>query len=157
MFLLSSIPKVPKSIEPRCWKHLHRSPFPINGVYQVYHRAARNHFRRHADIKHRGGCGFPLTVILPWWLVLLCWLEEDHVSIQDVANDQSSYPRARGWKLKHFSTQLLEMVSVQAILRGVMLGNPIDHYWWCWVHCVVDAVMFCHYWDSLYFACWAIV
>eukprot|EP00731_Ephydatia_muelleri_P030247 Em0021g770a len=84
--------QVPKSIEPRCWKHLHRSPFPINGVYQVYHRAARNHFRRHADIKHR---------------------EEDHVSIQDVANDQSSYPRARGWKLKHFSTQLLEMVDVE--------------------------------------------
>lgn len=89
--------QVPKPSEPRCWNQLRRSPFPINGVYQVYHRAARNHFRRHADIKHR---------------------EEEHISIQDIANDQSSYPRARGWKLKHFTTQLLEMMEVE---RGILV------------------------------------
>ena len=44
--------------------------------------------------------------------LLLCSSEEEHISVQDVANDLSSYPRARGWKLKHFTTQLLEMVSL---------------------------------------------
>ena len=38
----------------RYLSQLKRCPYPINGVYKVHHRAARNHFRRHADIKHRG-------------------------------------------------------------------------------------------------------
>ena len=45
-----------KEVEVRYLSQLKRCPYPINGVYKVHHRAARNHFRRHADIKHRGRC-----------------------------------------------------------------------------------------------------
>ena len=43
-----------KEVEMRYLSQLKKCPYPINGVYKVHHRAARNHFRRHADIKHRG-------------------------------------------------------------------------------------------------------
>ena len=44
----------PKEVEFRYLSQLRQSPWPINGVYKIHHRAAHNHFKRHADIKHRG-------------------------------------------------------------------------------------------------------
>ena len=49
---------VGKEVEMRYLSQLKKCPYPINGVYKVHHRAARNHFRRHADIKHRGEYGY---------------------------------------------------------------------------------------------------
>ena len=54
IFMLCFALTVPKKVEIRYLSQLRRSPYPINGVYRIYHRAAHNHFKRHADIKHRG-------------------------------------------------------------------------------------------------------
>lgn len=43
-----------KVVEIRYLSQLRRSPFPINGVYKLRHHTAHNHFRRYADVKHRG-------------------------------------------------------------------------------------------------------
>ena len=77
----------------------------------------------------------------------MCYIgtDEEQFSIRDVANDQSSYPRARGWKLKHFTAQILEMVSFEqqmgtcgnALLAGekrvqwlsVIVGLGVLYYW----------------------------
>lgn len=41
-------------VEVRYLSQLRQSQWPINGMYRMHHRAANNHFKRHADIKHNG-------------------------------------------------------------------------------------------------------
>ena len=43
-----------KEVEVCYLAQLRRSPYPINGIYKLSHRAAHNHFRKYSDIKHRG-------------------------------------------------------------------------------------------------------
>lgn len=49
-----SSPAVTMEVGIRYLSQLRRSPFPINGIYALHHHSATNHFRRYADIKHRG-------------------------------------------------------------------------------------------------------
>ena len=55
--------KQPKEVGILYLAQLRKSPYPINGCLRVNHRAARSHFKRHADIKHRGG-GLSLSLSL---------------------------------------------------------------------------------------------
>lgn len=43
-----------KELEIRYLAQLRKSPYPINGVYKLWHRVAHNHFRRYTDVRHRG-------------------------------------------------------------------------------------------------------
>ena len=56
-----------KVAEVQYLSQLKQPQWPINGLYRMHHRAAHNHFKRHADIKHIGACMFCVCV-----LVVLC-------------------------------------------------------------------------------------
>lgn len=112
-------------MEVRYLSQLKKCPYPINGVYKVHHRAARNHFRRHADIKHRGKCRIIIRgrererdrqtdrerereILL---VMAILFPAEDHrPSVYEIADDKASLQRASGWKIIHFTSQLQEMV-----------------------------------------------
>ena len=58
-----AVPPPVKELEIRYLSQLRQSPFLINGIYKIYHQSANNHFRRHADIKHRGKLSYNTP---PW-------------------------------------------------------------------------------------------
>ena len=78
-----------KEVEIYYLSQLRRCPYPINGVYKLHHRVAHNHFRRHADIKHR---------------------EDERTSAFDIANNRSSWERMSGWKIHSFQPQMDDVV-----------------------------------------------
>lgn len=99
---------------------LRKSPYPINGCLRVNHRAARSHFKRHADIKHRGELPFSLLLFTHLRLFLshsLCLsAEEVRTSLHELASSDSSWLRSAGWKLELFQRHLQEMVSLSPSL-----------------------------------------
>lgn len=110
----------PKKVEFCYLSQLRRSPYPINGVYRTYHRAAHNHFKRHADIKHRGTqhSTSPSSISsLPppdsQSPFSPSNSEEERTSAYDIASKKSNWQRATGWKLHHFESQLDEMVGTR--------------------------------------------
>jgi len=118
----------PKKVEFCYLSQLRRSPYPINGVYRTYHRAAHNHFKRHADIKHRGTqhSTSPSSISsLPppdsQSPFSSSNSEEERTSAYDIASKKSNWQRATGWKLHHFESQLDEMSKVEKEILETMM------------------------------------
>jgi hypothetical protein len=78
---------------------LRQPQWPINGLYRTHHRAAHNHFRRHADIKH---------------------IEIETVTATGIANDKTAATRASGWKIYCLDPQLEEMLQVERDVLDVV-------------------------------------
>lgn len=88
-----------KEVEIYYLSQLRRCPYPINGVYKLHHRVAHNHFRRHADIKHR---------------------EDERTSAFDIANNRSSWERMSGWKIHSFQPQMDDVSQKESACLATM-------------------------------------
>jgi hypothetical protein len=78
---------------------LRQSQWPINGLYRMHQRAAHNHFKRHADIKH---------------------IEPEKVTAAGIANSKTAAARASGWKIYRLDPQIEEMLQVERNILEMM-------------------------------------
>lgn len=96
--------KVEKQLEIIYLSQLRKSPIPIIQLCKRTRRTPYNHFRRHADIKHK---------------------EDTKVATHDICNQESTWLRSSGWKILHFNSQLNRMEDLDTDILDVTRGLQV--------------------------------